>query len=184
MLAAPGASLCLCFYRGLELFLLSWKQFKQGGREGTFLWGKQELECDLLGGVGLSAQQVLTGTRCCGDTEPLAAPARSTTGHKWTFQCPVSSSRVRITARETSFLKYEQKSHMRWCLSRRDSSTGFISRLNICKLFFWRSLYKCILAGRWSPPSPPSSEPSRGFVFPLFWAHLGPDSFPELSLLP
>lgn len=99
MLAAPGASLCLCFYRGLELFLLSWKQFKQeGGREGTFLWGKQKLKCDLLGGVGLSAQQVLTGTRCCGDTEPLPAPARSSTGQKWTFQCPVSSSRVRITA--------------------------------------------------------------------------------------
>lgn len=24
----------------------------------------------------------------------------------------------------------------------------------------------------------------QSFVFPLFWAHLGPDSFPEVSLLP
>lgn len=48
----------------------------------------------------------------------------------------------------------------------------YILHLNICKLFFWRSLYKCILAGRWSPPSPPCSEPAEvlsSHCFGLIW---------------
>lgn len=91
-------------------------------------------------------QQVLTGSQSCGDTETLPGPARGLTGQKWIFSvsCEQHQSYC-LFAREPNFLKCWTKISAGMVPKQTEFQHWIcILHINICTLFFWRSLYKYV----------------------------------------